>query len=238
MFDIKTAMNNWQNDLILNQSMHTANIDELVSHLTECIDELKQKGLSEEESFWIVKHRIGDVQALGIEFSKINKAFIWRKRLAWLLSGYFIFATIPDILRLINIPYFKYISSRDPATSFSSYIPYTLFLIVFLFAGGVLFLLAGDNKMTKKIKIHNPYIIFRLKESYNYFFIFPAIYLMTIFGNLFAEVSLMRHSSSTSFYSIQNSQALFQILLNAFLVIFLIIISIALVKNKNTRAVY
>ena len=91
MFELNKKIENWHNELIANQSMDETDVNELIYHLKDNIEEFNKKGLSEEESYWIAKHRLGDTQALSIEFSKVNQALIWKKRMLWLLLGYFLF---------------------------------------------------------------------------------------------------------------------------------------------------
>jgi hypothetical protein len=49
------------------------------------VAELRQRGLSEEESFWLARRRLGSPQPLAEEFIKEDPTRGWRKRLFWVL---------------------------------------------------------------------------------------------------------------------------------------------------------
>jgi len=87
MFDLNNSILNWKNVLKSRDSFTTENIDELESHLNEQISELKLTGLNDEEAFWVAQKRIGTVNSLNQEYTKINSLNIFKKKLHWMLSG-------------------------------------------------------------------------------------------------------------------------------------------------------
>lgn len=71
-FNLIEAVGNWKKSFSNSHSMTPDNIEELESHLLDEIDNLKLKGLNEEESFLIATKRMGTKESLVSEFSKLN----------------------------------------------------------------------------------------------------------------------------------------------------------------------
>jgi hypothetical protein len=90
MFQLNKSLEDWRRKLTNSNSLTKSDVDELESHLLDEIDALKEKGLTEEESFFVACGRIGSTDLLSNEFSKVNFNFIWLKKFLWLLSGYLI----------------------------------------------------------------------------------------------------------------------------------------------------
>ena len=93
MFDLEQNILQWRKSLSVKE-LCDADIDELESHLREQIDDLKLKELSDEESFWIARKRIGYSEVLGKEFEKVNYHAMMKKRIMWALGGTMIFTII------------------------------------------------------------------------------------------------------------------------------------------------
>jgi len=83
MFDLNNEIKKWRRDLAQSESLGKSDIDELESHLREELERLTALKLSEQEAFWIARHRLGDIHSLAEEFAKINTSMLWRKRLYW-----------------------------------------------------------------------------------------------------------------------------------------------------------
>lgn len=88
MFQLEKSLEDWKRNLNSSNSLTQPDIDELESHLLDEIDDLKQKNLTDEESFYVACSRIGSSDLLSNEFSKVNANYIWLKKILWLLSGY------------------------------------------------------------------------------------------------------------------------------------------------------
>ncbi|HTX22849.1 MAG TPA: permease prefix domain 1-containing protein, partial [Candidatus Aquilonibacter sp.] len=54
---------------------------ELETHLRDAIAGFQQRGLNDEESFWLARERIGQLRQLGKEFKKVRKSY-WNKPIA------------------------------------------------------------------------------------------------------------------------------------------------------------
>jgi hypothetical protein len=74
---------------------------ELETHRRDAITGFQQRGLNDEESFWLARKRVGQPQQIGEEFVKANPTAIWRGRIFWMaisLVGSYVFMTWKDLL--------------------------------------------------------------------------------------------------------------------------------------------
>ncbi|MGA2870782.1 MAG: permease prefix domain 1-containing protein [Verrucomicrobiota bacterium] len=83
-FDLNTALENWRTELAAQPSLSAENQRELETHLRDTFAELKARGLSEEESFWLARRRVGQTHQLAAEFVKADSTQIWRDRVFWM----------------------------------------------------------------------------------------------------------------------------------------------------------
>jgi hypothetical protein len=83
MFDLNEQIEEWRTSLLEKQTLGKSDIDELETHLREEIEQLTVAKLSEEESFCVAAHRLGDTSALAGEFEKVNTSTIYRTRFFW-----------------------------------------------------------------------------------------------------------------------------------------------------------
>lgn len=89
MFDLKKEITKWRMRLSEKQTCDKSDLDELESHLEDEIDQLKLKGLSEQEAFFVAAHRLGDTDELACEFAKVNRSLVLRKKLFYAGCGIF-----------------------------------------------------------------------------------------------------------------------------------------------------
>ncbi|MHC5179262.1 MAG: permease prefix domain 1-containing protein, partial [Planctomycetota bacterium] len=87
MFELEQAIKNWRNGLLQNQNVLESDANELESHLRDEVDSLMLAGLNAEEAFMVSSHRIGDEEAVGQEFAKVNPSLAWRRRAFWMFFG-------------------------------------------------------------------------------------------------------------------------------------------------------
>ena len=83
-FDLNAAVENWRHELAAQPPLAPDNRRELETHLRDALAELKARGLNDEESFWLARHRIGQPQKLAEEFVKADPAKVWRERIFWM----------------------------------------------------------------------------------------------------------------------------------------------------------
>jgi len=86
-FDLDAAIASWQQELAAQADLTQEVRRELETHLRDTITELQQRGLNNEESFWLARRRTGKPQQLGEEFAKGDPANAWRDRVFWVVVG-------------------------------------------------------------------------------------------------------------------------------------------------------
>lgn len=87
-FDLNAALENWRNELGGQLQLTPDNQRELEKHLADSMVELRQRGLNEEESFWLARRRIGQPQQLAEEFEKVDPTKVWRDRVFWMMLAF------------------------------------------------------------------------------------------------------------------------------------------------------
>jgi hypothetical protein len=87
MFDLNEQINKWRRKLSQSDTLQKSDVDELESHLREEIERLTAVKLSDQEAFYVARHRLGDTDSLAAEFAKVNTSILWRKRLFWMVAG-------------------------------------------------------------------------------------------------------------------------------------------------------
>jgi len=96
MFNLNDQMSKWRYNLAAAQTLEASDIDELEGHLLEEIEHLTALKLSEQEAFYVARHRLGDPGILAEEFAKINGSVLWSKRLFWAALGLFSYIVASD----------------------------------------------------------------------------------------------------------------------------------------------
>jgi len=86
-FDLSAAVENWRQELAAQAGLTAEVRRELEAHLRDAIAGFQQRGLSDDESFWLARRCVGQPQQLGEEFVKANPAAIWRERIMWIAVG-------------------------------------------------------------------------------------------------------------------------------------------------------
>lgn len=87
MFDLNEEILKWRSSLAGTEPVSESAVDELESHLREEIEALASLNLSEEESFWLARRRLGGEGEIAGEFAKINRSAVLRGRLFWMAAG-------------------------------------------------------------------------------------------------------------------------------------------------------
>ncbi len=102
MFELKKALEEWHKNLQSGKTFLKTDIQELETHLLDEMDNLKAKGLSEQEAFWVSRSRLGEPKDLGHEFSKINGSLVWGFRIFWMALGVLSYLFLIHFYQLIN----------------------------------------------------------------------------------------------------------------------------------------
>lgn len=89
-FDLDAAIKSWRQEINGELQLTAENCRELDAHLTDTIRELQKRGLSDEESFWLARRRVGNTQQVAEEFAKADPAKLWRERVFWMACAVFV----------------------------------------------------------------------------------------------------------------------------------------------------
>ena len=83
-YDLNAAIESWHAELAAQAGLTAEVRRELETHLRDAIAGFQQRGLNDEESFWLACKRVGQPPLLGEEFVKSNPAAVWRERVFWM----------------------------------------------------------------------------------------------------------------------------------------------------------
>jgi hypothetical protein len=86
-FDLNASLRKWSEDLAAQPGLTPEARAELETHLQETVKELGQRGLNEEESFWLACRRVGRPRQLGEEFAKAHPSQIWKRWALWVATA-------------------------------------------------------------------------------------------------------------------------------------------------------
>jgi hypothetical protein len=86
-YDLNAAIENWRQELATQANLTAEVRRELETHLRDAIVGFQQRGLNDEESFWLARRRVGHPQQLDEEFVKANPVAVWRKRVLWMATA-------------------------------------------------------------------------------------------------------------------------------------------------------
>ena len=100
-FDLNAAVENWRSELAAQPNLASDDRRELETHLRDAIAGFQQRGLNDEESFWLARKRVGQPQPLGEEFVKADPAKVWRERIFWMVSFVFLLGIIERFSTLV-----------------------------------------------------------------------------------------------------------------------------------------
>ena len=88
MFELETAIQDWQRRCQAIGSARQEDLLELETHLRDLIVDLQRQGLSDHEAFVVASMRLGPADELEREYLKVHVNPLWRNRIAWMLGGF------------------------------------------------------------------------------------------------------------------------------------------------------
>ena len=101
-FDLNAAVENWRNELAAQPNLAPDDRRELETHLRDAVAGFQQRGLNDEESFWLARRRVGQPQQLGEEFVKADPAKVWRERAFWMVLAALILTLADSSVDLVS----------------------------------------------------------------------------------------------------------------------------------------
>jgi hypothetical protein len=102
-FDLNAAVENWRNELAAQPNLASDDRRELETHLRDAIAGFQQRGLNDEESFWLARRRVGQPLQLCEEFVKADPAKIWRERVFWMVLALLVFSLWTNLVGCIPL---------------------------------------------------------------------------------------------------------------------------------------
>jgi hypothetical protein len=100
-FDLNAAIESWRQELAAQPHLASEDRRELETHLRDAIAGFQQRGLSDEESFWLARRRVGQPKQLGEEFVKADPAKVWRERFFWMVLALFVASLWQEIYSVV-----------------------------------------------------------------------------------------------------------------------------------------
>ena len=95
--DLNAAIENWRQELAAQANLTAEVRRELETHLRDSIAGFQQRGLNDEESFWLARRRVGQPEQLAEEFAKADPAQVWRDRVFWMWLAVFLSSTLGSL---------------------------------------------------------------------------------------------------------------------------------------------
>lgn len=142
MFDLELNIRSWSDHLRARGNFKDTDILELENHLRDEIEDLIKTGLTQDEAFLISVKRLGNVNLISQEYSKINTENLWKHLLidsVDSVSGYqnrrnIILVVIFSLLAgtLAKIPEIFGIHISDPAAQLFYFKNLALFILPFI----------------------------------------------------------------------------------------------------------
>jgi hypothetical protein len=83
-YNLNVVIENWRSELAAQPNLPLEVRRELETHLRDAITGFQQRGLNDEESFWLACKRVGQPPRLGEEFMKVDPAVCWQERVFWM----------------------------------------------------------------------------------------------------------------------------------------------------------
>lgn len=184
-YDLNAAIERWRSELAVQANLTAEVQRELETHLRDAITGSQQRGLNDEESFWLACKRVGQPPRLGEEFMKVDPAVHWHERMFWM--ALILFSLQIWILAcrfLLKIPltgmydYFpKQLDPMDSSIFFllSSFLPIVAFVVYFV-RGGIKPLVAIFQFLfrSRLIFITTALILILIIHTHSYFFDWPG----------------------------------------------------------------
>ena len=228
MFELEKTIDQYKNELLSNPSLNEDAVNELLSHLGDEMDTLKMKGLSEEESFWIARHRMGNTDAIHQEFSKINRSLVWQKRLIWFFLGYLILSLGPTLMKFAAMPFIiwdlRWASVKVPFFGQDFSLPFLPYLFILFITGSLLSSVFNpDNSLFQRVGTNKS--LFMKGSRYKFVFWIILGFILIKGTDYLTSLFMVGHIDKNTLVNLQFSQSLFSFLWPWFLIGICVVLS-------------
>ncbi|MEM9420274.1 MAG: hypothetical protein AAGA25_14640 [Planctomycetota bacterium] len=102
--DLNLTIRRWRDALACRESIKGEQLDELQDHLEAELQQIPAQGLSEEERVLLAARRVGSLDQLDTQFFDANPSLAWRRRVLWMVIGYFALVVLPGGLLKLAMP--------------------------------------------------------------------------------------------------------------------------------------
>jgi hypothetical protein len=89
-FNLNAALRTWREELAAQPHLSAETRRELETHVIDTIAEMRQRGLNEEESFWLARRRVGQPKELGQEFASADPPNPAREWVLWIAVAFYV----------------------------------------------------------------------------------------------------------------------------------------------------
>ena len=175
-YDLNAAVENWRNELAAQPNLASDDRRELETHLRDAIAGFQQRGLNDEESFWLARRRVGQPLQIGEEFVKADPAKVWRERVFWMALILFLVNTLGSVPRFVG----ALIVPAGPAENLPAEILVALLYLSPLIAA----VLLGAGKMTRHFSMLAKLIDGRFRLASTAFILILTSCVLRYFGQI------------------------------------------------------
>jgi hypothetical protein len=218
---IAESINNWKHQLLEKSNFTQDNINELESHLLDEIQALRKIGLNEEESFLVASKRIGTIEHLTSEFSKINRKVYLRNRILLVLKGMLAFIGFMAITELVtntSVLIAGKLGLNNNQLNWLSIIVLTS-LSITIFT--IIFNKYKKEKINVSIVTNIPFLVITI--------------IITKFLNLLSLIALTRYVTPQNFGVLRHNLNLFELSFAVLILILSTVLFYTLKKNQKLK---
>ena len=219
------------------ESFQTTDIEELEDQVREKTVGLKEKGLTDEEAFWVAIHQVGDPDSLNGEYRKVNLKSIWKKRLFWLFGGYVLFTTLHFFIKIpSNFLYSFWKLNTIQTGSLNTYFILDSILKVLVMAALAGLVFSDRFKNFLENKVFSRKKIKKMKLFHLVLLFSPLVVLLGIFTHYFAKY-FIRFSLSHPEQLHMLLTTLFENIWWYFIYVLFFLISLSLFREKRENQI-
>jgi hypothetical protein len=92
----------WRESIVRAGTLTEDDVLELELHVRDTVQELSERGLSQEEALLVALRRIGDPSVLAVEYQKVNPGLAWARRWYWMTAGFLGFSVALQGIRALS----------------------------------------------------------------------------------------------------------------------------------------
>ncbi len=219
------------------ESFQTTDIEELEDHVRAKMVGLQEKGLTDEEAFWVAIHQVGDPDSLNGEYRKVNLKSIWKKRLFWLFGGYVLFTILHWLIKIPSSFLYSFwkLDTIQTGSLNTYFILDSIFKVLFMAALAVL-VFSDRFKNFLKNKVFSRKKTRKMKPFHFALLFSPLVVLLGFFTHYFTKY-FIRFSLSRPEQLHNLLTTLFENIWWYFIYVLFFLISLSLFREKRKKQI-